>query len=115
MELLYKNDYGSMFRMFNSPNSTCELQLIIGTVGFFMSQTDLANLLEIINKSDPSCTCEDCGGAQCNKIWCANQFIEVCLKVDEAILYKMKDLIKGTRFMFNIDATLQEHRLKPKK
>lgn len=115
MKLLYKNDYGATFRLDDSPNPACELQLIIGTVGFFMSQTDLINFSKIVNKSDQPCTCEECGGNQCNKIWYTNSLIDVCLKVDEVILPKIKDLIKGTQFMLNIDATLEKHRLKPMK
>ena len=80
-----------------------------------MSQTDFVHLLKIVNQSNQSCTCEACGGDQCNNIWCSNAFIDICIKVDESILHKIRDLIKGTQFMLNIDATLEKHRLKPKK
>ncbi|GAB5475243.1 MAG: hypothetical protein Mars2KO_33420 [Maribacter sp.] len=111
MELIYKNDYGAVFHVNNSPNPACEMQLVIDTVGLFMSRADLDHLLAIVIKSHEPCYCEECGG-QCNKIWCANPLIDICLKVDEAILRQMEDLIRGTQFMLNMDSTLQQYRLK---
>ncbi len=112
MKLLYKNDYGATYRLSNSPNPACEMQLIIDTVGLFVSRADLAHLLEIVRKSNEPCSCQECGGNRCNKIWCANPLIDICLKVDEPILEKMADLIKGTQFMLDMDATLEQYRLK---
>ena len=104
MELLYKNDYGATFKVQNSSNPNCEMQLIIDTVGLFMSREDLKHLLTIVLKSHESCSCEECGGSHCDKIWCANPLIDICLKVNEPILKKMEDLIKGTLFMLDLDA-----------
>lgn len=113
MELIYKNDYGATYKLENSPNKNCEMQLIVDTVGLFMSRDDLSHLLKIVRRSHEPCTCEECGGNQCNKIWCTNPLIDICLKVDEPILKKMVDLIKGTQFMLDMDDTLDEYRLKP--
>lgn len=113
MELIYKNEYGGTYKIHNSPNPACEMQLIVDTVGLFMSRDDLTHLLKIVQKSHEPCTCEECGGNQCDKIWCTNPLIDICLKVDEPILHKMEDLIKGTQFILNIDDTLEQYRLKP--
>lgn len=51
MELIYKNDYGAVFHVNNSPNPACEMQLVIDTVGLFMSRADLDHLLAIVIKS----------------------------------------------------------------
>lgn len=111
MELIYKNDYGATYKLVNSPNPNCEMQLIVDTVGLFMSRDDLNHLLKIVRKSHEPCTCHECGGNQCNKIWCKNPLIDICLKVDEPILEKIEDLIRGTQFILNIDDTLEEYRL----
>lgn len=113
MELIYKNDYGATYKILNSVNLACEMQLVVDTVGLFMSREDLTHLLKIVRRSHEPCTCVDCGGNQCNKIWCTNPLIDICLKVDEPILKKMEDLIKGTQFMLDMDDTLDEYRLKP--
>lgn len=111
MELIYKNEYGATYKIENSPNENCEMQLIVDTVGLFMSRADLSHLLKIVKRSHEPCTCEECGGNHCNKIWCTNPLIDICLKVDEPILNKIEDLIKGTQFILNIDDTLDEFRL----
>ena len=111
MELIYKNDYGSTYKIENTFNSPCELQLVVDTIGLFMSRDDLSHLLKIVQKTSEPCTCSDCGGNQCNKIWCTNSLIDICLKVDNETLYKMEDLIKGTQFILNIDDTLEEYRI----
>lgn len=110
MELIYKNDYGATYKIENSANSSCEMQLVIDTVGLFMSRIDLEHLLNIVMKSHQPGYCRDCGGP-CNKIWCTNPLIDICLKVDGPILDKIEDLIKGTQFILNIDDTLDKFRL----
>ncbi|WP_147415902.1 hypothetical protein [Ulvibacterium marinum] len=115
MELLYQNDYGATYRIFRSPNPSCEIQLIIDTAGLFMSRSDLDHLLKIVLKSHgSSCTCPECGGDRCNKIWCTNPLMDIHLKVDERILFLLEDLIKGTLFILDMESTLEEHLLKPK-
>lgn len=112
MELIYKNDYGATYKIENSPNPQCEMQLIVDTVGLLMSRDDLAYLLSIVEKSYQPCDCDDCKGGYCDKIWSRNPLIDICLKVDRSLLYKMEDLIKGTQFILNIDDTLEEYRIK---
>ncbi|MEO1009657.1 MAG: hypothetical protein AAFX53_00030 [Bacteroidota bacterium] len=113
MELIYEKDYGATYRLRNSPNPVCELQLVIDSVGLFMSKADLESLKDVVLKSHEPCTCAECGGNQCNKIWCSNPLMDICLKVDEHILFLMEDLINGTLFLLNMDTTLKEHCLKP--
>ncbi len=113
MELIYRNGYGATYKILNSPNPDCEMQLIVDAVGLFMSKDDLSHLLSIVKNSNQPCFCEDCGG-RCNKIWCSNPLIDICLKVDEPILEMMIDLIKGTQFILNMDATLDKFKMKPK-
>lgn len=111
MELIYKNDYGATYKIEKRPNSMCEMQLVVDTVGLFMSRDDLTHLLKMVRRSHERCDCYECGGKPCNKIWCTSPFIDICLKVDEPILNKMEDLIRGTQFILNIDDTLDEFRL----
>lgn len=116
MELLYKNEYGACYRMFDAPNPVCQYQLVVDTVGLFMSDTDMVYLLKIVRGSHKTCPCEDCKGEACNKIWCTNPLIDICLKVDEPVLNELEDLIQGARFMMHMDATLDKEgvRKKPK-
>jgi len=44
----------------------------------------------------------------------ATTLIDICLKVNKPILKKMEDLIEGSRFILNMDATLDTYRIKPK-
>ncbi|QLG46292.1 hypothetical protein [Costertonia aggregata] len=113
MQLIYKNDYGAVYRIFNSPNPDCEMQLVVDTVGLFMSRADLEHLLVIVRKSYEPCSCVECDGNPCEKIWSTNPLIDICLKVDRSILTMIEDLIKGTQFMINIDTTLEKYRLRP--
>lgn len=115
MELIYKNDYGATYRIQNSPNPEVSMQLVVDTVALFMSEKDLQQLLVIVRGSHKPCNCEDCKGSPCNKIWCSSPMIDICLKVNEPILKKMEDLIEGTQFILNLDATLDTYRIKPKK
>ncbi|NJB72700.1 hypothetical protein GGR42_003191 [Saonia flava] len=112
MTLLYQNKYGAAYMLNNAPNPNCKIQLIIDTIGLFMCKEDLQNLLGIVQRSYEPCYCNDCGGKACNKIWCANPLVDICLKVNEPTLDLLEDLIKGTQFMLNIDETLDEHRLR---
>jgi len=112
MELIYKNNYGACYRIYNASNPKCKFQIVIDTVGIFMSRSDLAHLLNIVRSSSEPCNCEECGGKRCNKIWATNPFIDVCLKMDDEILRLMEDLILGTQFTIDMDATLEQHRIK---
>lgn len=112
MKLIYKNNYGACYRVLNAPNTNCKLQMVVDTVGIFMSENDISNLLDIVRNSHEPCNCEECGGKQCNKIWTTNPLIDTCLKVDDEILGLMEDLILGTQFILNMDATLEKYRIK---
>lgn len=114
MKLIYKNNYGSSYLIENAPNPNCNIQLVIDTIGLFMSIEDLNKLQQIANRSYEPCNCSDCGGKSCNKIWCTNPLIDICLKTNESILGLLEDLIKGTQFMLHMDATLNQHQLKTK-
>ncbi len=111
MELLYKNEYGASYKVDFGTNPECEVQLVIDTVGLFMSKEELDHLLTIVKNSHEPCDCGNCNGP-CEKIWCTGPLVDICLKVSDTILDKMEDLIAGTQFMLNIDATLEGYRLK---
>lgn len=112
MKNIYKNKYGASFLIKDAPNPKCKIQLVINAIGLYMSMDDLNHLLKIVQGSDQACHCADCNGARCNKIWCNNPFIDICLKVEGENLDLLEDLIKGTRFILNMDATLEQFRLK---
>lgn len=112
MELIYKNDYGTCYRVYNAPNPNCKFQMVIDTVGIFMSESDISNLLGIIRSSYEPCNCEECGGKRHNKIWTTSPLIDTCLKVDDDILELMEDLILGTQFILNMNATLEKNSIK---
>ncbi len=113
MEVIYQNDYGTTFLLTDAPNPACRIQLVVDAIGLFMSIEDLEHLLHIVQGSDKPCNCADCGGLPCEKIWCANPLIDICLKVDGPRLDQLEDLIKGTQFIMNLDATLEQYRMKP--
>lgn len=115
MKLIYKNNYGSSYLLANAPNPKCKIQLVINTIGLFMCTEDLDNLLQIVKGSYEPCNCEDCGGKVCNKIWCSNPLVDICLKVNEPTLDLIEDLIKGTKFILNMESTLDKHKLRTKK
>lgn len=111
MELIYGNNYGAFYKVFEAPNQECRLQLIVDTVGIFMAEKDLSHFLGIIQDSDQPCQCATCNGGKCNKIWCSNPLVDICLKVSEPILAEMEDLVKGTQFLLNMDETLKKYRI----
>lgn len=111
MELIYGNNYGAFYKVFDAPNVDCTLQLVVDTVGIFMSESDLPHFLAIIQDSDKPCMCATCKGGKCNKIWCTNPLVDVCLKVDDAVLAEMEDLVKGTQFVLGMDETLKKYRI----
>lgn len=113
MELLYKNSYGASYRIENAPNPICTVQLIVDCIGLFMSEADLAHLLEVVKASYEPCFCEECKETQGKKIWSTSPFHDLALKVDATILKELEDLIVGTQFLLNMDETLKQYRLKP--
>lgn len=112
MELIYQNNYGATFKMKNSPNPDCELQLVIDSIGIFMSHQDLTELKTVIGKFQVPCQCADCKGATCTKIWSSSPRMDFCLKVDKPRLHELEDLIKGTQFILGLDNTLEKYRVK---
>lgn len=50
MEPLYKNEYGGTFKIFDSQNPQCEIQLDIDSVGIFLSKEDVNHILTIVKK-----------------------------------------------------------------
>ena len=111
MELLYRNNYGASYLMEEAPNPNHDIQLVINSIGLYMSKKDLENLLNIVLESNAPCNCEECGGKTCNRVWCNNPLVDICLKVDEPILELLEDLIRGTQFILNMDDTLKKFRL----
>ncbi len=108
MELVYKNSYGACYKTINPPNQNCEFQLIINTVGIFMTKKDISNLLKIVKDYKKNCKCE---GNKNHRIWCKNPIVDIGLKINDEVLYTLKDLLKGTLIMLEIEETLQKHKL----
>lgn len=114
MKLIYNNNYGTIYKVTNHPNARYTMQLVINNVGLFMSSGELKSLLKLVRSSyglSESCNCKKCKGVKLNELWKSNKLIDICLKVDDAILECLEDLIVGTHFMLNIDAVLDEHRI----
>ncbi|WP_340065714.1 hypothetical protein [Ascidiimonas aurantiaca] len=109
MECIYKNNYGATYLVKNSPNPLCEIQLIVDTVGIFMSRADVKHLLKIVSKMDDPCSCVECGNQRCSKVWCKSPLIDVCLKLEGPDRETFEDLIKGTLFALHVDETLELH------
>ena len=113
METIYENNYGATLLLEDAPNPNCKIQLVVDSIGIFMSERDIAHLLNIVAGTGQPCNCLDCGGNPCNKIWCSNPSIDICLKVEGEKLDLLEDLLKGTQFILNMDATLAKYRVKP--
>ncbi|NAS31337.1 hypothetical protein GTQ40_10170 [Flavobacteriaceae bacterium R38] len=111
MELIYKNNYGASYKILNAPNADCKLQLIVDSIGIFMTFNDLDKLLNVVRNADEPCDCPDCKGGPREKIWYTNPLLDVCLKVDDVILTQIEDLIVGTKFILNMNDTLQQYRI----
>lgn len=111
MELIYKNEYGSCFSVEHGPSSKHNIQMIIGTVGIFMTERDMDSLLRVVRNSHEPCNCERCGGKPRNTIWTTSTLIDFCLKIDKNILFLIEDLIVGTNFILNIELELDKHRI----
>lgn len=112
MELIYKNKYAACYKIYNAPNPDCKIQMVVDSIGIFLSESDMAYLLEIVRNSHEPCHCGECKGGRCNKIWTTGPWVDICLKVDDDILELMEDLILGTQFILNMDATLEKHSIK---
>jgi len=109
MKCIYTNDYGATYLLKNSPNPLCEIQLVVDTVGIFMSRADVKQLLKIVLKMDQPCSCAECGNQRCSNIWCKSPLIDVCLKLEGQDRDTFEDLIRGTLFALQVDDTLELH------
>ena len=61
MELVYRNDYGASFRVKNIPNTRCTLQLVVDSIGLFMTEDDMENLLKWYNNLGKLVTAQNAG------------------------------------------------------
>ncbi|MEM9141346.1 MAG: hypothetical protein AAGA86_00070 [Bacteroidota bacterium] len=111
MEPIYQNAYGTVFKVEGAPNPECTFQMVIDSIGIFMSEADLHRLLNIVRDSDRPCYCNACGGKKCRKIWAKGPLHELKLKLDDQTLPQLEDLILGTRFILNMDDTLNQYRI----
>jgi hypothetical protein len=111
MELLYQNKYGACYKIYDAPNPSCELQLIVDCIGIFMTVADLENLLQLVRTPGKTCYCADCDGAPCTKIWSVGPLHELYLKASEPVRNELEDLILGTQFVLNMDQTLDQFRI----
>jgi hypothetical protein len=112
MELVYENDYGRSYRLAHTPLPGADYQLVIDSVGIYMSSRELAYMMKVIQSSKEPCDCPECLGKNCNRIWTSGPLVDISLKVDEVGLDKLEDLIKGTQFIAEMDATLERYRIK---
>ena len=112
MKLIYKNGYGACYRVYDAPNPDCILQLVVETVGIFMSRKDLGHLLSIVREPPGPCDCPECEGGECGKIWYRGHLLDFYLKMDDMALELMEDLIEGTLFILDMDRTLEQYRIK---
>lgn len=115
MELVYQNGYGATFKVSNLPNPKCSIQLVVDSIGLFMSESDLSELLEIIKESKDPCYCDECKGEKCRKLWCSSPNYDFGLILDKENSSGLEDLIKGTQFLLHMNETLEEFRLRPNK
>ena len=106
MQLIYQNKYGACFRVYNAPNPDCKIQMVVDSIGIFMSEPDLQHLLEIVRNSDQPCYCSECNGQTSNKIWCTGPLHDIALKFTPNTLPDLEDLLVGTQFMMRIDEGL---------
>ena len=111
MEMIYQNKYGATFKVANVPNPKCSLQLVVDSIGLFMTEADLATLLNIIQQSGEPCYCENCQGEKCQRLWCSSRYYEFGLTLDPENTKELVDLIKGTQFLLNMDETLEKYRI----
>ncbi|MEL7271725.1 MAG: hypothetical protein AAGL34_19305 [Bacteroidota bacterium] len=113
MEILYQNAYGAICNVNKSPNPECTLQLVIESVGLFMSRTDLEYFLSIVQKPFEPCHCGQCQGKM-DTIWCNNPIMDVCIKFDRPILRGIEELVKGALFVLDMRDTLTQNNLTTK-
>lgn len=111
MDIIYKNEYGTVFNLEDSSTEPKKLLMRIDNVGLFMTIPEMNYLHDVIKNSDTPCFCDDCKGKKCDKIWCTNPMVDICLKVKGPGLEHLEDLILGTKFIINMDATLDEFRI----
>ena len=111
MQLIYSNKYGACYRITESPNPACKFQLVVDSIGIFMSDADLEHLLTTVRDAEQPCYCPECNGKASKKIWCSGPLHDLCLKVNEISRKELEDLIVGTQFILNIDDTLAQHRI----
>lgn len=110
MNIIFRNPYGAVCYVKDSLNPECRLQLIVDTIGVFMSIADLEYLLSVVINTRKSNSCKDCGDAF-DKISCKNELIDLHFKVDNGRLKLFEELIKGTLFNIKMDDTLEANKI----
>lgn len=111
MNLIYKNSYGSSYKVdtYITNNQKRNIQIYIGTIGIYMTEKELSDLLKIIKQADKPCQCEACEGKVCNKIWTSNPLIDICIKLDDEVLDELEDLVSWTKFLIKLDSNLEDN------
>ena len=116
MKEIYKNNYGISYLATNHSNPKHNIQLVINNLGIFMSLDEMKSLLKVVRSSykslEKKCNCDECNQQELSSLWKINSFFEVRLKIDFKVLNLLEDLIEGTQFILNMDAVLEEHRIK---
>ena len=110
MNVIFRNSYGAIGHVNDSVNPECKLQLIVDTIGIYMSLADLEYLLSVVGNTRASCVCEDCGN-EFDKIVCKNARIDLHLKINKGRLQLLEELIKETLFNLEIEHTLKVNKI----
>ena len=111
MELVYQNDYGATFKVKNVPNPSCSLQMVVDSIGLFMTEDDLGKLLQMVQESGQPCYCPECKGERCKRLWCTSKYYEFGLTLNEENKKGLVDLLKGTQFLLNMSQTLEKYKI----
>ncbi|RXG26954.1 hypothetical protein [Leeuwenhoekiella palythoae] len=111
MSLIYKNPYGSVFTISDAPNPKCNYQLVIDSMGIFMSKKDIYSLLNIVRSYFQPCYCENCQGKLPDKLYLPDTNSELCLMVDPLLLADFEELFVGATFHIEMQETLKNHEI----
>ncbi|NJX14707.1 hypothetical protein [Tamlana crocina] len=108
MELLYQNEYGASYALENSFDSEIKFQIVIGSVGMFLTQKDIDELQDLVQ----DCKTESLRNKKnYDTIWKHTCFADVRIKLNQPLLHLLEDLVNGTHFVINMNATLRKNKI----
>ena len=109
MDIVYENAYGSIYRASESPCAHCNYQLVVNTVGVYMSKSDLSYLLQVVTNRDIPAHANS--RYDYDRIWCKNPLIDIHLKVEGQNHNRLIDLLKGALFNIEIEILLKANKI----